>query len=203
MMSPETAKNFHDNVEWFRDFYARLENLLYIIKTQLLQSEHLKGKALYPSQYAYEASVTLPEPCFAFYPSQQEDYTSLFVGTVLRKNWLSQRLSMHDEPMLMIVAHNLHDWGAMKQASQQFQRVALRILEDSSVDNWAASEDRMSFSGSLGSGARGRIDFSGFLVPLDAFSEENCKTQKPDTVIGKAIVERVEKLLCEFDKTKQ
>jgi len=172
-MDAETAKNFYDNYEWFSELLDDLVTLLdERIEKGLRDKLGYDGESWsgYPSR---KYRPTMPD----FYRRgiEGKNLPSIQITALLRQDWDNRDVPT-GEPMLMVVMHDF--------AENNFG-ITQNILDYSNLTKFELGKDDASFGGVLDWGKP--VEFHGFFVPLDAFSQQSCTDV--DATVREKVVE--------------
>ncbi len=181
-MDAKTAKNFYDNYGWFNRFYDDLFDLYDRIVDSLEQKLRYT-EAVGRQYYKNQRKPSLPDT-FTMLLTSSDGGPRLQVVALLQKEWENPRMRM-SEPMIAVVAYSEHlknNWTAMAYMD--------RYVLNGKFD----AGDEREFTVTVDENPK--VRFGGFLVSLDAFSEDKCTDV--DETIRERIVEPLQKILEKY-----
>ena len=180
-MDNETAKSFYANYDWFRKFFQDLHDLVRGDIAEALKP--LGYDDNWPGFTKERDRPTMPEYFQVAFYGQRKGRPGLQISALLKREWDNREIPS-GEPHLMLVLHD---------EESNNTEITPRILRRQGVESFDPPGASMHFKGKL----NWPVNFHGFFVPLDAFSEEQIKVTRVEMVVQERIVKPLRTILDE------
>jgi hypothetical protein len=231
MMIEDTARGFYERYDWFKEFFEDLAKLIHTISEQPELKEYKisgdapPGAPNYKPQWSKIGFYRFPDPISVTYDHTMDErlpvpsLVSVLSADALKTGEFSQGRAQSlvkvlkelppgyfPEPSLAVFVHEPlpHTCTFTKKLSSDGELFRGDLECDKKPGESRCTGDKKPPKPECekkGTPDRLGRRFSFFLVPLDAFSDGNCKTpEELDTAIGNKIIKPLRELLIEFGK---